>query len=123
MVARRVAGSADKPDAKRIAPAPNDLAAARRRPGHESDIQPAANFDGGIDGYLRPAWRNILDRTFVIGGPVIQRDPRRLMSAPANLAAPDLQLRPCFLVHAGMLTLNRLSLIHRDPWLRTCRVA
>jgi hypothetical protein len=98
-----VVGSADKPEAEPVPPAPNDLAAARRRPGHESDIQPAPNFHGCIDGDLRAAWRNILDRTFVIGGPVIQRDPRRLMSAPANLAALDLELRPCFLVHAVRL--------------------
>jgi hypothetical protein len=41
---KRSEGSADKPNAERIARAPNDPAPARGTQGHESDIQPAFNL-------------------------------------------------------------------------------
>jgi hypothetical protein len=116
-------GSADKPDAERIAAAPNDFAAAPRRPRHESDVELPSNFHGSVEGYLRAALRNIGDFAFAIGRAVLQRDPSRLMAAPANLLALHLELRPCLLVHADTLTVKRLSFIHRDASFCTCRMA
>jgi hypothetical protein len=117
----RVPARADKSDADRGAAAPDDLARARRAPGDESDIQPASNLHGCINGYLRAARSNILKVAFAIGRPAIQRDPRRLMAPPANLLALHLELRPCLVLHADRLTGNRLSLAHRDASLCLCR--
>src|SRR5260370_38563781 len=44
------------------------------------------------------------------------------MAAPANLLALQFKLWP-YLIHADTLTVNRLSLVHRDPWLCTGRRA
>jgi len=105
----RIEGSAEEPDPERAPPTPNDLASARRRPRHESNIKQAANFHGPVDRYLRATLREILDPAFEIGRPVTWSDPRRLMAAPANLLTPQFELRPCQLVHAGMFNRQRVK--------------
>ncbi len=105
----RIEGSAEEPDPERAPPTPNDLASARRRPRHESNIKQAANFHGPVDRYLRATLREILDPAFEIGRPVTWSDPRRLMAAPANLLTPQFELRPCLLVHADMFNRRRVK--------------
>jgi hypothetical protein len=121
-LARQYPASADEPDAERIAASPNNFAPARGSPGHESDIQQASNFHGGVDGYLCAALRDIRDLAFVIGRAVTQRDPRRLMAPPAHLLSLYFELWPD-LIHADTLTVKRLNLVHCDPSLCTCGAA
>ena len=102
-------GSADKPDPERAPLAPDDLASARRRPRHESNMKQASNFHGPVDRYLRATLRKILDPAFEIGRPVTWSDPRHLMAAPANLLTPQFELRPCLLVHADMFNGQRVK--------------
>ena len=102
-------GSADKPDPERAPLTPDDLASARRRPRHESNMKQASNFHGPVDRYLRATLRKILDPAFEIGRPVTLSDPRHLMAAPANLLTPQFEFRPCLLVHADMFNSQRVK--------------